>query len=261
MECIHATSFEQSSRTLARSKAAVIFFQEHKVKMKERRRYKKELRDLGWEVHFGPSDEAGKVAAAGVGVMWNAEEVQAFPEQMKDEDLIKARGKGRVGKYIMDVGWDTNYTVYPIYVMSGGTKQAPILTEAILQAVRREIKGDRHMPTIIAGDFNKEPNTIHSVKVLKKEENWTDVGEVADWWGRKPGEPTCRSGKRAKPTRIDGYVVNPAALITIHDIEVEKHELIPTHSIVRMEISRKAMKEERTYMRKVGSIKALFENK
>ena len=143
----------------------------------------------------------------------------------------------------------------------GGAKQATIVTEAILQAVRREIKGDRHMPTIIAGDFNKEPSTIHSVKVLKKEENWTDVGEVADWWGRTPGEPTCRSGKRAKPTRIDGYVVNPAALITIHDIEVEKHEFIPTHSIVRMEISRKAMKEERTYMRKVGSLKALFENK
>ena len=261
VECINVTSFEQSWRTLAKSKAAVIFFQEHKVKRKERRRHKKELRDLGWEVHFGPSDETGKVAAAGVGVMWRAEQVQVFPEKMRDEELNKAMEKGRVGKYIMDVGWDANYTVYPLYGMSGGTKQATIVTEAILQAVRREIKGDRHMPTMIAGDFNKEPSTIHSVKVLKKEENWTDVGEVADWWGRTPGEPTCRSRKRAKPSRIDGYVVNPAAMITIHDVEVEKHEIIPTHSIVRLEISRNAMKEERTYMRKVGSLKALFEKR
>jgi len=145
--------------------------------------------------------------------------------------------------------------------MSGGTKQATLVTEAILQAVRREVKEDRHMPTIIAGDFNKEPSTIHSVRVLKREENWIDVGEVADWWGRPPCEPTCRSRKRAKPTRIDGYVVNPAAMITIHDMEVEKHEIIPTHSIIRLEISRKAMKEERTYMRKVGSLKALFEKR
>ena len=29
VECINITSFEQSWRTLARSKAAVIFFQEH----------------------------------------------------------------------------------------------------------------------------------------------------------------------------------------------------------------------------------------
>ena len=79
--------------------------------------------------------------------------------------------------------------------------------------------------------------------------------------GRTPGEPTCRTRKRAIPTRIDGYVVNPAAMVTIHDVEVEKHEIIPTHSIVRLEISRNAMKEERTYMRKVGSLKALFEKK
>ena len=91
---------------------------------------------------------------------------------MRDEELNKAMEKGRVGKYIMDVGWDANYTVYPLYGMSGGTKQATIVTEAILQAVIREIKGDRHMPTMIAGDFNKEPSTIHSVKMLKNEENW-----------------------------------------------------------------------------------------
>ena len=46
VECINVTSFEQSWRTLARSKAAVMFFQEHKVKMKERTRHKKELRNL-----------------------------------------------------------------------------------------------------------------------------------------------------------------------------------------------------------------------
>ena len=152
--------------------------------------------------------------------------------------------------------------MYPIYGMSGGTKQATIVTEAVLQAIRREVKSDKHMPTIIAGDFNKEqPCTLHSIKVLKREERWVDAGEFADWWGRPSCEPTCRIGKRAKPTRIDGYVMNLAAMITVHDLEVEKHELIPTHSIVRIEISRKAMKEERTYLKKVGTLKALFEKR
>ena len=87
-----------------------------------------------------------------------------------------------------------------------------------------------------------------------------DVGGVASWWGRTPNEPTCHSREKANPTRIDGYVVNPSAMITIHDYEVDKHELIPTHSILRLELSRSSLKEERTNLRKVPSLKAWFEN-
>ena len=95
---------------------------------------------------------------------------------------------------------------------------------------------------------------------MEKEESWVDVGEVAGWWGRTPNEPTCHSRQKANPTRIDGYVVNPAAMITIHDYEVEKHELIPTRSILRLELSKSNLKEERTYLRKSPSLKMFFEN-
>ena len=88
-----------------------------------------------------------------------------------------------------------------------------------------------------------------------------DVGEVADWWGEKPRGPTCRSGSKARPTRIDGILANPLALISIHDFEVERHEMITTHSFLRIEVSKKELKEERQCVRKVGSLKQLFENK
>ena len=80
------------------------------------------------------------------------------------------------------------------------------------------------------------------MKEWKKEESWVDVGEVASWWGRTPNEPTCHSRQGANPTRIDGYVVNPSAMITIHDYEVDKRELIPTRSILRFEFSKSSLK-------------------
>ena len=49
-------------------------------------------------MHFGPCDETGKNAAAGVGVIWKDEGVKVFPEQTGDADLRKASEAGRVGK-------------------------------------------------------------------------------------------------------------------------------------------------------------------
>ena len=54
--------------------------------------------------------------------------------------------------------------VFPVYGKSGGSKEAIAMTEAILQAIRREIRSESHMPTIITGDFNKEPSTLQTVK-------------------------------------------------------------------------------------------------
>ena len=190
------------------SKAKVVFFQEHKVRKRERKKHRRELRGLGWSVHFGPCDESSKVASAGVGVMWRDDEVQVYPEKIGDEDLAKARDLGRAGKYIVNLRWDYNYLVYPVYGKIGGSKEAIAVTEAILQAVKREGRTENHKPT--TGDFNKEPSTLQTVKVWKKEESWVDVGEAPSWWGRTPNEPTCHSRQKANPTRIDGYVVNPA---------------------------------------------------
>ena len=147
--------------------------------------------------------------------------------------------------------------VFPVYGTSEGSKEAIAMTEAILQSIRREIRTESHKPTIVTGDFNKEPSTLQTVKEWKKEESWVDVGEVPSWWGRRPNEPTCHSRQGANPTRIDGYVVNPSAMITIHDYEVDKRELIPTHSILRLELSKSSFKEERTYLRQVPSLKCV----
>ena len=145
--------------------------------------------------------------------------------------------------------------------MSGGLREAIATTEAIVQAIKREVKTESHKPTIVAGDFNKEPCTLQAVKELKNEESWVDVGEVAAWWGGVPKEPTCYSRKKAKPTRIDGMLVNPAAMVTTHDFEVAKHELVPTHCFLRLEVSKDTLKKERQYLRKVGSLKVLFKKK
>ena len=186
-EIINITSLEKNKEALIRSKAKVIFFQEHKVRKMEVGRIKKEMKDRGWMIHFGPANEEGKTAEAGVGVMWKGNEVQIFPERIKDEELQKTREQGRAGKKNMDVGCDISYAIYPIYGKSGGSKEAVAATEAILQATKREIKGDKFGPVMVVGDFNKEPSTLHTVRELKKEENWVDVGEVADWWGETSG--------------------------------------------------------------------------
>ena len=55
--------------------------------------------------------------------------------------------------------------------------------------------------------------------------------------------------------------MNPEALGTIHDFEVEKHAMIPTHSIIRMELSRNALQEERTFLKKLGSLKGMIEDR
>ena len=110
---------------------------------------------MGWSIHFGPCDESSKVASAGVGVMWRDDEVQVYPEKIGVEDLAKARDLGRAGKYIVNLGWDYNYVVFPVYGKSGGSKETIAMTEAILQAIRREIRTGSHMPTIILVTLTK----------------------------------------------------------------------------------------------------------
>ena len=84
-ECMNITSFEMQKDALFRSKAKVIFFQEHKVRKKEQKHMKKQAREAGWSIHFSPSNEGGKKASAGVGVMWRDDEVKVYPEKVRLE--------------------------------------------------------------------------------------------------------------------------------------------------------------------------------
>ena len=114
---------------------------------------------------------------------------------------------------------------------------------------------------MVLGDFNETPDKLSTMRELIKEEQWVDVGSVANWCGGTPNEPTCHSKENAKRSRIDGIIVNPEALGTIHDFEIEKHEMIPTHNILRLELSRNALQEERAFLRKLVSLKSMLEAK
>ena len=63
------------------------------MRKNEVKRIRRTLLKKGWKVHFGPCDETGKNAAAGVGVMWREDYVKIFPEKIKDEDLGQKREK------------------------------------------------------------------------------------------------------------------------------------------------------------------------
>ena len=104
IECVNITSFEKNMRALMKSKATAIFFQEHKIRSADVARIKEILKKNGWAMLCSPSDETGMNAAAGVGVMWRAQDVNIFEEKIKDEKLFKARAMGRACNYVMEVG-------------------------------------------------------------------------------------------------------------------------------------------------------------
>ena len=78
---MNVTSFAMQMEALVRSRANVVFFQEHKLRKKDIPRIWKRLKEAGWAIHCGPCDETDSRAAAGVGVMWKEDEVKVYPEQ------------------------------------------------------------------------------------------------------------------------------------------------------------------------------------
>ena len=174
------------------------------------------LSEAGWRVHFSPSFEGGKKAAAGVGAMWREDKVQVHAERIKDPELQEARLQGMVERYIVDVGWPDPYAIYNIYGKSGGSGVHIATTEAMLGACRRDMRMGVLYPSIVLGDFNATPNKLGPVKDWVHEEQWTDVGHRADWWGSTPNHWTCHARAAAKKSRIDGILVDAVTLATIH---------------------------------------------
>ena len=56
--------------------------------------------------------------------------------------------------------------------------------------------------------------------------------------------PTCHAKAGATPSRIDGIVCNLEAAVLIHSCKVGKDEMTPTQFIVKITVSRNAMKAE-----------------
>ena len=56
--------------------------------------------------------------------------------------------------------------VYNIYGQSGGSKEDKAVTEAILTAIRADIDQEQHLPTLIMGDVNANPEKMHNINEL-----------------------------------------------------------------------------------------------
>lgn len=261
VESINVTCFDRQMEALIESKVDVIFFQEHKVRTRDVRRLKGLLKAAGWMIHFGPAYEGGKKASAGIGVMWRENSVQIHPERIKDEELAEARGKGMVERYNVDVGWEAAFTVYNIYGESGGFAANVATTEACLHAIRRDMEMGARQPSIVFGDFNATPHKMGPTKSWINDEQWTDLGNRADWWGGVPNRWTCHSRSQAKKSRIDGVIVDAITIASVHDFKFEKKQFFPTHCVLSFELSRNPFREKRTFLQKLGSIKEAIELK
>ena len=166
-----------------------------------------------------------------------------------------------VEKYNVDVGWEAAFTVYNFYGESGGSAAHIATTEAALLAIQRDRCAGVRQPTCVLGDFNATPNRLGPIGKWIQEEQWTDIGHRADWWGGTPNRWTCHSRVNARKSRIDGVVVDAVMLATIHAFEVTKRPHFPTHCVLSFELSRNPLQEKRTFLRKLGSIKAALEDK
>ena len=157
-ECINVTSLETQLDAIIRSKADIVFFQEHKVKKQDYKRFKADLKEAGWRIHLSPAYEGGKKPSGGVGVIWRADKVHVHPERLKDPELIEARGRGMVERYIIDVGWEHAYSLYNVYGKSGGRTSDIATTEAMLLACRRDMRLGCFYSTLMCGVELKSPH-------------------------------------------------------------------------------------------------------
>ena len=80
------------------------------------------------------------------------------------------------------------------------------------------------------------------------------VGGVSNHW-------TCHSNKKARRTRIDGVIADCETLATILSFEVEKRTDVPTHCVLKMEMSKNPLLEKMSFLQKLGSLKGLLEEK
>ena len=60
--------------------------------------------------------------------------------------------------------------------------------------------------------------------------------------------PTCNGKTGATPSRIDGTVCNLEAATLMHSSKAERDEMFPTHSIVKITVSRNAMRQNRSFV-------------
>eukprot|EP00969_Alexandrium_andersonii_P325859 14397958-Alexandrium_andersonii.AAC.1 len=70
--------------------------------------------------------------------------------------------------------------------------------------VMNELASWPQLPTIIAGDFNAEPQSVPSMNLAIQSGQWVDAGANAHIWGCPKDSPTAWAHNAKSPSRIDG---------------------------------------------------------
>ena len=208
---ISVTDLEKNKSYLYEDDSKILLIQEHKVKKGAMKKMMGKFRKNGWKLRCDPCDESTKKPSAGVGAAVK-EDISIMKTKTITKEFAKAQALGRVGKYIIDLGWKQHIQIYVIYGATGGTRKAENLTNAIIDAIKMEIEKEQYMPTIIAGDFNNTLCKLQSAKELIEDQGWIGVGQKAHWWGGIPNEHTCWARANAKASRIDGFSISPEVI-------------------------------------------------
>ena len=174
--------------------------------------------------------------------------------------FTKALSTGRIRITVCNCGGDEAFYVCNLYGCTNGENctKAAAITNELIKAADDEFQHLPPLPKILCGDINATAAQLPALRQLFSE-GWTDLGEHADWWGGTPGENTCHTHAKAKPTRIDGIVANTWMLPLIQGVRVFKDEHIPTHAVFEMSLSKQERNDETTHLRTLPTLRPRFD--
>ena len=140
------------------------------------------FKDKDYDLTCGPSNCQTKKPSAGVGCASRKGKAEVITPEHLTKAFEDAWEMGRVEKHLVDLGWEKMIVVYNIYGQSGGSKEDKAVTEAIIAAIRAGNEQEQHLPTIIMGDINANPESLHNIKELVDEGGWIDVRGSESCW-------------------------------------------------------------------------------
>eukprot|EP00969_Alexandrium_andersonii_P021567 944312-Alexandrium_andersonii.AAC.1 len=59
------------------------------------------------------------------------------------------------------------------------------------------------MPTVVCGDLNASVRPLPSLAQQLASGAWTDIGSIAQAWGKEAAQPTCNTHNAHRATRVD----------------------------------------------------------
>ncbi len=113
--------------------------------------------------------------------------------------------------HLVPIGPNLLLRVVPLYGWTGahGSAEAVGPTEGLLDIVADELDQAPHIPTLLIGDLNGEPEDFPTLGVLLQTKGWTDLGAAHHRWGQLPEQPTCLAPGAARAARRDCFRVPP----------------------------------------------------